>query len=186
MKKWPATEVEMVNLDKVIPYARNSRVNSDEQVAQIASSIQEWGFTVPILMDEGFGLIAGHGRLMAAQRLGLKEIPAMVAKNWTEAQKKAYIIADNKLAMNSTWDEAMLKIEIKELTDLNFDTDLTGFSLDDLASLFDDTEKDYELPDEQEYKETYEVAVICDGEAQQEKMYNELVEKGYKCRILTM
>ena len=110
----------MVNLDKVIPYARNSRVHSDEQVAQIASSIQEWGFTVPILMDEGFGLIAGHGRLMAAQRLGLKEIPAMVAKNWTEAKKKAYIIADNKLAMNSTWDEAMLKIEIKELTDLNF------------------------------------------------------------------
>ena len=97
MDKWPATKIVLTETKKLVPYARNSRVHSEEQVAQIAASIQEWGFTVPILVDEKNTLIAGHGRLLAAQKLELKKVPVMVAKNWSDAQKAAYVIADNKL-----------------------------------------------------------------------------------------
>ena len=99
MKSWPATATKLVEIKKLIPYARNSRTHSEEQVSQIAASIQEWGFTVPILIDEENTLIAGHGRLLAAQKLELEKIPVMIAKNWSDAQKRAYVIADNKLAL---------------------------------------------------------------------------------------
>lgn len=103
--------------------------------------MKEWGFTNPILCDENGGIIAGHGRVMAAQKLGLKEVPVMTAKGWTDAQKKAYVIADNKLALNSGWDDAMLRVELEELQDLGFDLEMTGFSTDQLASiLVDDLE----------------------------------------------
>ncbi len=133
--EWPAVQVELVKVKDVLPYAMNSRVHSDEQVNQIASSIQEWGFTVPILIDEKNTILAGHGRIMAAGKLSLDEVPAMKATNWTEAQKKAYVIADNKLAMNSTWDEEMLKLEFEGLQELDFDIDLIGFSADELSDL---------------------------------------------------
>ena len=135
-KKWPATEITMKDTSKLIPYARNSRVHSEEQVAQIAASIQEWGFTVPILVDEDNTLIAGHGRLMAAQKLELKQVPTMIAKGWTDAQKRAYVIADNKLTENSTWDEELLKVEIKQLEFDKFDVAKLGFGMDELADLF--------------------------------------------------
>ena len=112
MKNWPATEVQLVSTDDLVPYARISRVHGEEQVSQIAASIQEWGFTVPILVDEENTLIAGHGRLLAAQKLKLKQVPVMVARGWSDAQRRAYVIADNKLTENSTWDEELLKVEM--------------------------------------------------------------------------
>lgn len=105
---WPAQSSELWPIEKITPYARNSRTHSDEQVAQIAASIREWGWTNPILVDEDGGLLAGHGRLAAARKLGLTQIPTMVAKGWSEAQKKAYVIADNKLALNAGWDLELL------------------------------------------------------------------------------
>jgi len=140
MKEWPATKIDLVSTAKLIPYARNSRVHSEEQVSQIASSIQEWGFTVPILVDEQNVLIAGHGRLLAAQKLELDKVPVMVAKGWSEAQTRAYVIADNKLTENSTWDEELLKVEIKQLELDSFDLSKLGFGIDEMTELFLDKE----------------------------------------------
>ena len=117
----------------LIPYARNSRTHSDEQITQIASSIREFGFTNPIIIDDKNNIIAGHGRIMAANKLGIKEVPCVVVSGWTEAQKKAYVIADNKLALNAGWDEQMLKLEFDELGELGFNLELTGFSLDEIG-----------------------------------------------------
>ena len=143
MTHWPADKVERRKINTIIPYARNSRTHSAEQVAQIAASIKEWGFTNPILIDVDGEIIAGHGRLLAAQKLGLDEVPCITAVGWSDAQKKAYVIADNKLALNAGWDDELLKIEFKELGDLNFDLPLTGFSLDELAKLFDEKKEKY-------------------------------------------
>lgn len=139
MKKfWPAEKIEMRQLDKLIPYARNSRTHSDTQVAQIAASIKEWGWTTPILVDEEGTIIAGHGRTLAARKLGLAEVPVMVARGWSEAQKKAYVIADNQLAMNAGWDTELLAVELKELGELGFELDLIGFDDKALANFLND------------------------------------------------
>jgi len=122
----------------LVPYARNSRTHSDAQVSQIAASIKEWGWTVPVLIDADGGLIAGHGRILAAQQLGIDDVPCMVADGWTDAQKQAYVIADNKMAMNAGWDDDMLRIELGELGDLDFDLTLTGFSVDEMTLIFDE------------------------------------------------
>lgn len=122
------------NVLELIPYVNNSRTHSDEQVIQICSSIKEFGFTNPILTDGENGIIAGHGRLMAAKKLGMEEVPTIELSHLSEAQKKAYIIADNKLALNSGWDDAMLAIEFAELEALDFDLELTGFSLEEIAA----------------------------------------------------
>ena len=132
---WPADRVERRLVADLIPYARNSRTHSPEQIDQVAASIREWGWTVPVLVDENNGLIAGHARVLAAKQLGLAEVPVMVATGWSEAQKRAYVIADNKLALNAGWDEALLKIELSELQALDFELGLTGFSLDEVATL---------------------------------------------------
>lgn len=122
-------------LAKLIPYARNSRTHNDEQVAQIVASIKEFGFTNPILIGADDVIIAGHGRLLAAQRMGLKEVPIVRLPHLTETQRRALVIADNKIALNAGWDEEMLALEMKELGDLDFDLDLLGFSLDELKEL---------------------------------------------------
>jgi len=136
--KWPAKNVQMRSVDGLTPYARNSRTYSEEQVAQIAASMKEWGWTNPVLIDEAGGIIAGHGRVLAARRLGIDEVPVMVAEGWTEAQKKAYVIADNKLALNAGWDNDMLAVELGELSELNFDLSLTGFGADEIGTLLAD------------------------------------------------
>jgi hypothetical protein len=133
----PADKVERWSIDKLTPYARNSRTHSDEQISQLAASIKEWGWTMPVLVDEDGSIIAGHGRTLAAQRLKMTEVPVMVAKGWSDAKKRAYVIADNKLAMNAGWDEQMLALELGELSDLNFDLELTGFNKKELQSLLD-------------------------------------------------
>lgn len=134
-QKWPADRPERRKVADLTPYARNARTHSDAQVAQIAASIKEWGWTNPILIDGTGGIIAGHGRVLAARKLGIEEVPVLVADGWTEAQKRAYVIADNKLALNAGWDEALLKVEFGELAGLDFDLSLTGFSLDEIGRI---------------------------------------------------
>ena len=135
MKTNPADKVERWPLERLVPYAKNSRTHSEEQVAQIAASIREWGWTTPILVDEAGSIIAGHGRLQAARRLQMTEVPVVVASGWSEAQKRAYVIADNKLALNAGWDNELLSLELGELGDLGFDLDLVGFTDEDIAAL---------------------------------------------------
>lgn len=122
-----------VPLADLIPYARNSRTHSDAQVAQIAASIREFGFTNPVLVDGENGVIAGHGRILAARKLGMDTVPVIELAHLSEAQKRAYVIADNKLALNAGWDDEMLRLEISELTDAGFDVSLLGFSDEELA-----------------------------------------------------
>jgi len=161
-QKWPADKVERRNVADLIPYARNSRTHSAEQVSQIAASIKEWGWTVPVLIEPEGGLIAGHGRILAAQKLGIKDVPCMVAEGWTDAQKKAYIIADNKLALNAGWDDAMLKVEMGELDALDFDLSLTGFGADELAAFF--VEETEGLTDEDAVPDAPAVPVTVEGD----------------------
>ena len=124
---WPADQVERWPIAKLIPYARNARTHSPEQVAQIAASIREFGFTVPVLVDEAGTLIAGHGRVLAAHQLDLADVPTMVARGWTAAQIQAYRLADNQLALNAGWDRELLGLELGELKLGGFDLALTGF-----------------------------------------------------------
>jgi DNA modification methylase len=128
-------QITEVEVSKLIPYAKNSRTHSDAQVAQIASSIKEFGWTNPILVDGDKGIIAGHGRLMAARKLGYDKVPVIELKDMTENQKKAYVIADNQLAMNSGWDTSMLSLELQDLQDEGFDLELLGFDDKELNAL---------------------------------------------------
>lgn len=132
---WPADNVTRRKVAELIPYARNARTHSDAQVAQIAGSIREWGWTMPVLVDVEDSIIAGHGRLLAAGLLGLETVPVMVARGWTDAQVRAYRIADNKLALNSGWDNEQLGLELSDLRELDSELDLTGFSRVELDSL---------------------------------------------------
>jgi DNA modification methylase len=131
----PADKIEKWNIDKLIPYAKNSRTHSEAQVAQIAASMKEWGWTNPILVDEGGQIIAGHGRVLAARKLGVKEIPVMIAEGWSDTKKKAYVIADNKLALNAGWDAELLRLEIEELKEVDFDINLLGFTDEELSDM---------------------------------------------------
>lgn len=133
--EWPASNVEMRAIAGLVPYARNSRTHSPEQVDQIAASMREWGWTNPVLIDEEGTIIAGHGRVLAAQKLGITEAPVMLARGWSDGQKRAYVIADNKLALNAGWDMEKLAVEIGDLSGMGFDMNLTGFSDDELAKL---------------------------------------------------
>ena len=135
-------QIETRPLDRLIPYARNARTHSDEQVAQIAASLAEFGFNNPCLVDEQGVLIAGHGRVLAARRLGLDTVPVIVLGHLSEAQKRAFRIADNKLALNAGWDEELLRLEMAELQALEFDLDLTGFGGEELENLLDGNGED--------------------------------------------
>lgn len=138
--------------NELIPYVNNSRVHSESQIQQIASSLKEFGFTNPILIDADNQIIAGHGRLKAAQLLNLEEVPTILLAEMTDAQKKAYVIADNKLALNANWDEELLKLELGDLnTEL---TPLTGFTPDEIDLLINGWSSDIEQIDDIEAKDT--------------------------------
>lgn len=128
-------KIEYRALDELVPYVNNSRVHSEEQVAQIAASIREFGFTNPILIDDDGVIIAGHGRLMAARKLNMSRLPCIVISGLSEAQKKALVIADNRLALNAEWNEEILAAEIERLQELDFNVDLLGFSEEELEEL---------------------------------------------------
>jgi len=132
---WPADRVERRAVAELVPYARNARTHSPAQITKIAAAIKEWGWTNPVLVDEAGSIIAGHGRILAAKKLGIAEVPVMVAAGWTEAQRRAYVLADNRLALDAGWDEDLLRSELVELGELGFDLPLTGFSGGELDKL---------------------------------------------------
>lgn len=180
-------DYKSVNISDLIPYANNSRTHSDEQVNQIASSIKEFGFTNPVLIDSDGGIIAGHGRVMAAKKLGMSEVPCIALSHLTEAQKKAYIIADNQLPLNAGWDMDMLKLEIEHLKEIDFDVDLLGFDDEFMNDLFltADDEVEPELK-EDDYCEKFNVIVECNDENQQEIVYAKLQAEGYVCQVQSL
>jgi len=141
-------QIKEIEVSKLIPYANNSRTHDDAQVAQLAASIKEFGFRNPILVD-GLGIIAGHGRLMAARKLGLEKVPTIDCSDMTETQKKAYIIADNKLALNSGWDNELLSLEISELDTNGFNLEVLGFNADELSSFINGVNFDAATEDDQ-------------------------------------
>ena len=169
----------------LIPYVNNSRTHSDQQVQQVASSIKEFGFTNPILIDEDGGIIAGHGRLMAAQLLGLDEVPTITLEGLTEAQRKAYVIADNKLALNAGWDFETLKIEMESIAE-DFDLRLLGFDDQELANIIDGLSDDDNQLKEESYSQVFNIEVNCKDETHQERVYNELITKGYECQVQSL
>ena len=149
-------QIEQIALKKLIPYARNSRTHSDIQVSQIAASIREFGFTNPVLITENYDILAGHGRVLAAKKLGMDSVPCIRVDHLNEFQRKAYIIADNQLALNSGWDFDMLSVEIDELNDYKFDVSLLAFSNEQLSELVGSPEDpvDNELKADPKDKET--------------------------------
>jgi DNA modification methylase len=159
----PALQIEYRSIDSLIPYARNARSHSDEQVAQIAASIAEFGWTNPILTDGERGVIAGHGRLLAARKLGLKDVPVIELSHLTPLQKKAYILADNRLAENAGWDQDLLRLELGELKLADVDLELLGFGADELNALLadDDTEG---KTDDDKIPDVPETPVSCAGD----------------------
>ena len=163
---WPAEQPVRRKVAELVPYARNSRTHSDAQVAQIAASIREWGWTNPVLIDEAGGIIAGHGRVLAARKLKIEDVPCIVATGWSEAQKRAYVLADNQLAMNAGWDMDLLKVEIGELKTEGFDIGLMGFDADWLNSLMADAGTDG-LTDPDEVPEVSQFPVSATGDVWQ-------------------
>ena len=169
---------------ELIPYINNSRTHSEQQVQQVAASIKEFGFTNPILIDEDSGIIAGHGRLQAAQLLGQNEVPTITLEGLTQAQRKAYVIADNKLALNSGWDDELLKVELEVLSDLDFELDILGWDVlpdfknevdysilddddldDELEGMTDDVKKAIQIEFEaQDYEEAAELIKFWRGQ----------------------
>ena len=136
------TEMQLISVDKLVPYVNNARTHSPEQILKLRSSLREFGFVNPIIIDKDFNVIAGHGRLMAAKEEGITEVPCVFADFLTDAQKKAYILADNRMALDAGWDEELLKIEIEELQNLGYDLEYTGFDEKELADLFGVDEKE--------------------------------------------
>jgi hypothetical protein len=132
---WPADSVERWPLARLVPYARNARTHTPEQIKQVAASMREWGWTIPVLADENGGIIAGHCRVLAAELNGYTEGPVMIARGWSEAKKRAYVLADNKLALNAGWNEELLGVELLELRDAGFDMPTIGFNVDELDGL---------------------------------------------------
>lgn len=152
--------IRYLDIDKLIPYANNARTHSDEQVSQIAASIKEFGFNNPVLIDADKGIIAGHGRVLAAKKLGLTEVPTIELSHLSDTQRKAYILADNKLAENAGWDNDLLKIEIEELR--NQDFELTGFSPDELDIIENGWESNFKDPGEYEHDDAVkEITIKC-------------------------
>ena len=177
-------KIQYKPIKDLIPYAKNSRTHNDVQVAQIAASIKEFGWTNPVLLDGENGIIAGHGRVMAAQKLGETEVPTIELSHMDENQKRAYIIADNKLALNAGWDNEMLALEIADLKDAGYDLGLTGFDLDEIAALNGDIEV------EEDFKEPIDesrnlLMIECQGERELETLYEEMQKRGFECKILS-
>lgn len=154
-------KVEFLDTNKIVPYKDNPRVHSDIQIEQISKSIKEFGFTVPILIDENKNVIAGHGRLEASKLLKLKEVPTITIGNLTDQQKKAYIIADNQLTLNSNWNEDLLKSQLSFLTENNFDLNLLGFEDAQLDNYFKEIEEIDLTDDFKEFDEEIETQHQC-------------------------
>lgn len=185
MKLKMAKAIEIWDVEKLKPYENNARTHSEKQIGEIARSIETFGFNNPVLVDSKEGIIAGHGRLMAAKRLGIKEVPVIVLDHLTEKQKKAFIIADNKITANAGWDNDILAIEIENLKLEDFDLDVLGFSPEEMKDLFpevkmEDIDGGYVTPEEQ-----YIVSIECGHEKEMQQIYDEMTARGFKCRLIS-
>ncbi len=152
-EKTTTTEFQLVDIDKLIPYINNARTHSPEQINKLRASLREFGFVSPAIIDKNFNILVGHGRISAAKAEGYKEVPCVFVEHMTDAQKKAYILADNRTALDAGWDEELLKLEIEDLQGMGFDVSLTGFDADELESLLridDVQEDDFDVDEELE------------------------------------
>ena len=179
-----------IDIDKIIPYINNPR-NNEEAIDKVASSIQEFGFKVPIIIDENNVVVTGHTRLLASKKLGLKTVPCVIADDLTEAQIKAFRIADNKVSEYSKWDEELLKIELEQLEEMNFNLDTVDIDYSDFDLEIDYIEDDFvEIKEREDLSDkvnsAYEIIIECDNEEEQEEMYNRFIEEGLRCRVLTL
>lgn len=172
-----------VNIDKLLKFKGNSRVHSENQINQIVKSIKEFGFTNPCLIDENNNVIAGHGRLEAAKKLKLSEIPCIVIEKLTEVQRRALVIADNKLALNAGWDFNLLKTEFEYFTQNEFDFELTGFDIDEIDDVF---QKESNIESDifgEASPASYQVIAECLDAKEQERLCERLKKDGYKCKM---
>lgn len=176
-------QIEYKKIDDLIPYIKNSRTHSPQQIQQLAASIKEFGWTNPILLDGDNGIIAGHGRLAAARLLNEIEVPTIQLNGLNENQKRAYIIADNKLALNAGWDIEFLNLEIKDLQDAGFDLNLMGFSAEELKEFAPNEDKvieDMDIKDESRNL----LMIECISEHELQNLFEEMQERGFECKIL--
>ena len=176
-------QIEYKKIDDLIPYIKNSRTHSPQQIQQLAASIKEFGWTNPILLDGENGIIAGHGRLAAARLLNEIEVPTIQLNGLNENQKRAYIIADNKLALNAGWDIEFLNLEIKDLQDAGFDLNLMGFSAEELKEFAPNEDKvieDMDIKDESRNL----LMIECISEHELQNLFEEMQERGFECKIL--
>lgn len=166
----------------LIPYARNAKKHDAAQVSKLAGSIREFGFNNPVLIDTDNGIIAGHGRVLAARQLGLEKIPCIRLGHLTDTQRRAYILADNRLAeIGGGWDEEMLKLELADLAALEVDVAEIGFGAEDLAEVEPEEE---EKNTDSNFAEQYAVTVLCKDEAHQRKIYDKLTADGLECKVV--
>ena len=176
-------KIEEIDINLIKPYKNNPRKN--QNIDKVANSLKEFGFRQPIVVDKQNVIIAGHTRFEAAKKLGLKKVPIHIAKDLSKEKVVAYRIADNRVAMDAQWDFPILKQEIGDLLDMNFDIDLLGFDDKELARLIEGVDAD--LKDLSDSVDTvYEVVVECANEGEQEKVFKKIEELGFKCRILTL
>lgn len=188
MKKQEKNQIEYINIDKLIPYARNARKHSEAQVQQIAASIKEFGFLSPCIIADDYTIIVGHGRILGANKLNIKEVPCIKASHLTEAQRRAYGLVDNRLNETSSWDNDMLKIELEDLTlNLDFDMGPIGFSAEEIESLLKVDEFKPDLPDDNEKKskirDEFLLIITCDNENEQQRLWDEFKTREIKVKI---
>lgn len=177
-----ALSVKQMPVKSLVPYARNARTHSSKQIGQIAASIREFGFTNPVLIDTEGGIIAGHGRVLAAQRLGIDNISTIQLSHLSDAQRRAYMLADNRLALNASWDDDLLRLELGELRDVIDDIELTGFNKKEIERLFDAVEIKQAPPELGEME--YRIVVDCTDEEQQRDLLERFEREGLQCRAL--
>lgn len=173
-----------IAIDKLIPYVNNARTHSDAQVDQIASSIREFGFRSPVLVGKDNTIIAGHGRVLAAKKLGLKKVPYIDCSDMTEVQTKAYILADNRIALNAGWDEQMLALEVQGLAVSDIDLELMGFTDKELERFLQNAEDEVGAHDDVDMGESYEIIIECISEYEQRTLLERLTNEGLKCKSL--
>jgi ParB-like chromosome segregation protein Spo0J len=183
-KNWPPYNVERRAVAVLAPYARNALTHSHEQVEQIAKSMDEFGWTMPVLVDEKDNILADHDRILAARKRGIEECPVIVARGWSEEQQRAYVLADNELTENAGWDDGLLKAELLALRAAGFDITTIGFAEKELVTFLAGSGGD-ETPPESQYSEQYGVIVICTSEAEQQAMCERLHGEGLNCRVVT-
>jgi len=182
-KQVEKSKIVVRKVEDLLPYARNSRAHSDSQINQIAASIKEFGFTNPVLIKENGEIIAGHGRVLAAMRLKITEVPCIVLGHLSDTQARAYVLADNQLALNSSWDQEMLGLELQELQGLDFDLDLIGFDEKFLTDKIEQPDEPQPEDPEQDSEKELILRIVFENEDEQQALFLELRDRGFKVKV---